>query len=141
MVSALDIDSNKLNTQVVENLKKLKIEKPAFVEFVKSGAHTERAPEQEDFFYIRCASLLRQMYKKNTIGVRRLRIHYGGRKNRGVKPSKHTKAGGAIIRKAFQILEKAGLIEKVEKGLKKGRKLSPAGRKFLDNAAKQVNKG
>lgn len=138
MTSAIDVDVNKLNAKVAEKLKEIGMVQPSFISFVKTGAHAERPPEQENFFYVRCASILRQAYLRNIMGVRKLRIHYGGRKNRGVKPQRHVRAGGSIIRKAFQALEKAGLMEKIEKGARSGRKLTPAGRKFLDNAAKEV---
>lgn len=141
MTSAMDVDANKLHAKVAEKLKGIGIKAPAFVGLVKSGAHNERPPEQEDFFYVRCASLMRQAYARNIIGVRKLTIHYGGKKNRGVRPQRHVRAGGSTIRKAFQALEKAGLMEKVEKGQKKGRRLSPAGRKLLDASAKEVKKG
>ena len=141
MASALDVDANKLNAKVAEKLKGIGVAQPAFVGLVKSGAHNERPPEQEDFFFVRCASIMRQAYIRNMIGVQRLRLHFGGKKNRGVKPNRHSRAGGSTIRKAFQALEKAGLMEKVDKGLVRGRKLSAKGRKLLDGAAKEVKKG
>lgn len=141
MASALDVDVNKLNAKVAEKLKGMGVKAPAFVGLVKAGAHNDRPPEQEDFFFLRCASMMRQAYSKNIVGVQRLRSHYGGNKNRGVRPNRHVRAGGSTIRKAFQALEKAGFMEKVEKGVKKGRKLTAAGRKLLDSSAKDVRKG
>lgn len=136
MVTALDVDANALIDRVAEKLKNMKIKKPEFVGVVKSGCHAERPPEQPDFWYIRCASILRQAYCRGIIGTNRLRTHYGGRKNRGVKPQKHKKAGGSTIRKAMQELEKVGLLKKE----KVGRSLTPAGRKLLDNVAKELAK-
>lgn len=135
MISALDVNPNKLIQEVAERLKAMKIEKPAFVGFVKSGCHAERPPEQPDFWYLRCASILRHAYGHDKIGTNALRRHYGGRKNIGVKPSHHRPAGGSIIRKALQTLEKHGLLIKV----KGGRKLAPKGRALLDSAAKKVS--
>lgn len=133
MKTALDIEPNKFIEALAERLKGL-VEEPEYIKFVKTGAHVERPPEQEDFWYIRCASILRQAYKQPRVGVNRLRTHYGGRKNFGVKPEHHVKAGGKIIRNALQALEKAGLLEKAEKG----RKLSSKGRKLLDEVAKSL---
>ncbi len=141
MASAIDVDANKLNAKVAEKLMEMGIQQPAFVGIVKSGAHNQRPPEQENFFFVRCASIMRQAYLRNIIGVQKLRIHYGGKKNRGVRPNRHRRAGGSTIRKAFQALEKAGLMEKVEKGPKKGRRLTAKGRKLLDSSAKEVKKG
>lgn len=136
MVTALDVDANALIGRVAEKLKTMKIGKPAFVGLVKTGSHSERPPEQPDFWHIRCASVLRQAYVRGTIGTNRLRTHYGGRKSRGVKPQAHRRAGGSTIRKAMQELEKAGLLKKE----KVGRSLSPAGRKLLDAAASEIAK-
>ncbi|MEM3075601.1 MAG: 30S ribosomal protein S19e [Candidatus Bilamarchaeaceae archaeon] len=134
MVTVFDVEPNALIEKVAQKLKGMKINKPAFVGIVKSGAHAERPPEQTDFWYIRCASLLRQAYVQNNIGINRLRRHYGGRKNRGVKPQRHYPAGGSIIRKAMQELEKAGLLKKG----KTGRTLSAEGRKLLDITAREI---
>ncbi|MDD5022614.1 MAG: 30S ribosomal protein S19e [Candidatus ainarchaeum sp.] len=136
MVSCLDVDANRLIENVAKKLEEMQIEKPEFSNFVKSGAHKERPPTQKNFWYIRCASVLRHTYARGNVGTNRLRRHYGGRKSRGVKPEKHVKAGGSLIRKAMQSLEKAGLVEKK----KKGRELTAKGKKLLDQCAKEIEK-
>lgn len=138
MVTALDVEPNRLIEDVAQKLRGMRLQKPGFVGTVKSGAHVQRPPQQEDFWYIRCASILRHAYIRNIIGTNGMRRHYGGRKSRGVKPQKHARAGGSTIRKAMQELEKAGLLAKEKDG---GRKLTPKGRALLDNAAKEVTKG
>ncbi len=135
MVTVYDVDPNKLIAKAAEKLKGMGIKKPAFVGLVKSGAHTERPPQDKDFWYVRCASILRQAYLNNVVGVQRLRRHYGGRKKRGVKPERHAPAGGSTIRKALQELERVGLLARGKDG--KGRVLTPQGRKFLDGIAKE----
>jgi small subunit ribosomal protein S19e len=134
MVRVYDVEPNRLLKEVAGRLKEMGIEKPAFVGLVKSGAHAERPPEDPDFWYVRCASVLRQAYVNEGAGVHRLRRHYGGRKNRGVRPGAHVPAGGSTIRKAMQSLEKAGLMQKAQKG----RKLTPKGRALLDKSAGSV---
>jgi len=134
MVSCLDVDPNKLIGNVAKKLEELGIEKPVFVGIAKTGAHAQRPPSQENFWYLRCASVMRQIYINSNVGTNRLRRHYGGRKTRGVKPERHYPAGGSTIRKAMQSLEKAGLVKKD----KKGRILSPNGRKLLDQTAKEI---
>ena len=135
MVTVYDVEPNKLIEITAKKLKEeYKLKKPEFVGIVKSGAHRERPPEQEDFWYIRCASILRKLYIKGNAGVRKLAHEYGGRKKRGVKPEKHYPAGRSTIRKAMQELERVGLL--VKEG--KGRKLSAKGRSFLDSMAKQA---
>ncbi len=140
MVSVRDADTGKLIEMTAEVLKKLDvIRPPEWASFVKTGTHKERPPEQEDWWYIRTASILRKIYLENA-GVERLRKVYGGRKNLGHQPEHKRKASGAIIRKALQQLEAAGLVEKdVQKGGKtKGRKISPKGQSLLNNVAKRM---
>lgn len=132
MVNAFDVEPNKLIAKTAEKLKG-ELEKPAFVGLVKTGSHAVRPPQQADFWFVRCASILRHAYVNEVVGVNRLRRHYGGRKRSGVKPEHHRPAGGSTIRKAIQSLEKAGYLMKV----KAGRKLSPKGRKLLDAVAKE----
>ncbi|VVC02817.1 30S ribosomal protein S19e [Candidatus Bilamarchaeum dharawalense] len=133
MVTIFDVDANRLIEKTAEKLKELKIHKPSYVGLVKSGAHAARPPQTDNFWYLRCASILRQFYVNGTVGVQRLRRHYGGKKRRGVRPGRHMPAGGSTIRKAMQELEKAGLLTKE----KSGRILSPKGRKLLDVSAKE----
>lgn len=113
------------------------IEPPEWAPYVKTGVHVERAPQNPDWWYIRCASLLRKIYIKGPIGVEHLRSEYGGRKNMGAMPEHARKGGGAIIRKALQQLEKAGLVETV-KG--KGRIVTPEGRKLLDSLSAEIKR-
>jgi len=75
MVTVYDVDANKLIEKAAEKLKGMKIKKPAFVGIVKSGAHAERPPDQDDFWYFRCASILRQVDVNSTVGTNKLRKH------------------------------------------------------------------
>jgi len=135
MVTVFDVTPNKLVKKVAEKLKGMGIVQPEWIGTVKSGSHRERLPQQKDFWYIRMASILRNAYTHGTVGVGKLRSHYGGRKIRGVRPEKKRKAGGSIIRKGMQALETAGLLTKK----KKGREISAAGKKLLDASAKEVS--
>jgi small subunit ribosomal protein S19e len=136
-MSVYDVEAQQLIERVAQELKKFEeLKPPEWVYFVKSGSHAERPPQQEDFWYIRCASLLRYLYINGPIGVSRLRHKYGGRKSRGVAPHRHRKAGGNIIRKALQRLEKIGFVRTT----KKGRELTPKGRSFLDKISNEIKK-
>jgi small subunit ribosomal protein S19e len=105
---------------------------PDWALFVKSGVSKQRPPENDDFWFFRTASILRQLYIKGVVGVSRLRTRYGSRKNRGSEPAKFRKASGKIIRTILQQAEKAGLVEKVT-GQQFGRRLTSKGREFLDS--------
>ncbi len=118
---------------LAEALKKIpEFEIPEWAKFVKSGTSRERPPADDDFWYTRAASILRQLYIKGVVGVGRLRTRYGSRKDRGTMPDKFRKAGGKIIRTILQQAETAGLVEKVDR-MQFGRRLTQKGRDFLDS--------
>ncbi len=105
------------------------IKPPEWALFVKTGAHKERAPDDPDWWYMRCASILRKVYLRGPIGTERLRIDYGGKKRRGAKPNKFHKGSGAVVRTALQQLERAGFIMKQGN---KGREMTNIGRSYMD---------
>ncbi len=113
------------------------IRPPDWAPFVKTGVHKERPPENPDWWYIRCASLLRKIYIKGPIGIQRLRSEYGGRKDRGVRPEHTRKGSGAIIRNALQQLEEANLVKTVNG---KGRMITPEGRRLLDLLSTEIKR-
>ena len=121
--------------------KKLKDEFPEVTapinsQFWKTAFFKDLAPlDSENFWYIRCASILRKVKKNGPIGVNKLRKLYGGRNRKG--PSKHHSARGAgkIIRVALQQLESSNLVVKADK---KGRVVTPEGISFLERTAHSV---
>lgn len=141
MVTMYDVEVNKLIVEASKLIKAQNIEVPAFVPFVKTGVHKERAPVDPDWWFVRCAAILRTVAIRGPVGCAKLRTKYGGRKNCGVKPDHVFKGSGAVIRNALQALEKLELIKKVDdkNALRKGRILAPAGQKLLDQAAKIVS--
>lgn len=139
MVTVYDVRPNELIEAVKEELKEEEeVEQPEWSEFVKTSPAKERPPEQDDWWYIRSASLLRKIYTKGPMGVNKLRREYSDRRDRGHKPDHSRPAGGKIIRVALQQLGEAGFIEK-EEG--EGRKITPQGQSFLDDIAEQVKEG
>ncbi len=130
-----DVPPAELIKEVAKDLKQ-KLEKPKWIDFVKSGSSKERAPQSRDFWFDRNASILFRVYKNGPIGTESLRSYYGGRKNRGVKPEHHRKASGKIIRLCLQTLEKKGFIKKE----KKGRVITSTGEKYLYGISKIVQK-
>ncbi|TAL47238.1 30S ribosomal protein S19e [archaeon] len=137
MVSVQDVDSAKFVGMLKEELKSQKLVEPtAWSRFVKSGVNKVRPPAQDDFWYIRSASLLRRLYIDNQVGVSKLRTYYGGRKKSGTHPRHFYKASGNTLRKILQQLEKSGLVQKN----KEGRKLTSAGVKLLNKVAYQASK-
>lgn len=137
MVSIYNVDAQKLIEAVAQELKKNEhIVPPEWAPYVKTGVHKERPPENPDWWFVRSAAILRTIYKEGTVGTSKLRSKYGGKKNRGRKPSKFKKGSGNIIRKILQQLEKAEFVQKD----KKGRKISNKGQSLLDTISVKLSK-
>jgi small subunit ribosomal protein S19e len=103
----------------------------------KTGSHRERPPQRPDWWYIRCASLLRKLYLHGPLGIERLRVEYGGRKRTGQRIEHSRRSGGSSIREPLQQLEKAGLVTKQEK---KGRSLTREGTSLMNRISAEVLK-
>jgi small subunit ribosomal protein S19e len=110
---------------------------PAWSATAKTSSHKEFPPQDRDWWYLRCASLLRKLYIHGPIGISRLRVEYGGRKRKGRRIEHVRPGGGSSIREPLQQLEKAGLVAHAEK---EGRKLSKEGVSMLNKLAAQVLK-
>ena len=108
---------------------------PPWSSFVKTGSHASRPPEDPEWWFIRCASLLRKIYVKGPIGIERLRSEYGGRISHGNRPEHARKGSGAIVRKALQQFQAAGLVETAGN---KGRVVTKEGRRTLDKLSTEI---
>ncbi len=137
MPTPYDVPASILIAKLANRLKEEHevIAPPSWAALVKTGSHAERPPQNPDWWFTRCASLLRKIYVKGPVGVQRLRSEYGGRIDRGVRPEHARKGGGAIIRKALQQLESAGLVEPLRN---KGRVVSSEGRRLLDSLSTEI---
>ncbi|MEM3399432.1 MAG: 30S ribosomal protein S19e [Candidatus Micrarchaeia archaeon] len=135
MVTPYDVPAKRLIEETARRLEGIgEIKAPQWLSFVKSGAHRERAPEQKNFWYIRCASMLRKMYVNGAMGVGDFRKAYGGRVKHGSRSERHGKAGGKIIRMGLQQLEKIGFVKKT----KNGRMLTEKGISFLNEVSAAI---
>lgn len=135
MTTVYDVPADMLINTVAQKLKNdKKVSPPEWALFAKTGAHKELSPDNPDWWFVRCASILRRIYIDGPVGISRLRSFYGGRHRNRVTPVHFSKGSGSIAREALQELEKAGFV----KTQKTGRIISPLGQSFLDNAAKEV---
>lgn len=131
--------TSKLIPVITEELKKMpEIRAPEWAPFVKTGSHKERPPLQRDWWHIRAASVLLSVGKLGPVGVSKLRTKYGGRKNNGYDPEHFVRGSGNIARKILQELEAAGLIEKGQQGVHKGRVISRKGVALVAAAEKSI---
>lgn len=138
MATLYDVPADELIEAVAEELED-RIEAPEWANYVKSGQDREMPPQQDDFWHVRAASLLRKVAVNQPIGVERLATEYGGAKRGSnrykVSPPNHEGASRKIIRTALQQLEEEGLVETAQG---EGRKVSDEGRSFLDSVAGDV---
>ena len=134
--SIYEIPAQEYNAKLAAAVKKTpEFAMPEWALFVKTGLSKLRPPMDNEWWYARVASILRQIYINRVVGVGRLRTKYGSRKNRGSKPEMFAKASGKMIRVMLQQGEKAGFLEKVKdlkNGKRFGRKLTVKGKEFLE---------
>jgi len=137
MVKVYDVPADVLIAKLAEMLKEdSNVKPPVWSQFGKTGSHAERIPLNKDWWYARCASLLRKIYLHGPIGLTDLKSAYGGRKRVGYSHAHHRNAGGSAIRKALQQLEAGGYITKANG---KGRMLTQEGMKKMDSLSKQIH--
>ena len=136
MTTAFDVPPNLLIERLSGEFKTGgKVTVPAWALYARTGVHTEKAPEQADWWYIRLAAVLRKVYVTGPIGSSRLAAEFGGKRDGGSAPSHPRKGSGSVTRECLQQLEALGLVTKAETA---GRKVTSAGRKLLDGLAYQI---
>jgi len=138
MTTVYDVPADLLINHIAKDFNENndKIDAPDWTTLVKTGVHKERKPENVDWWYVRCASILRRIYIDGPVGISSLRTFYGGKKDRGVTPETFRKGSGSIIRGALHQLEDAGYVQKVDAG----RIVTPEGKSFLDKASGEIIK-
>lgn len=134
------VDHQLLIENLAEKLK-AKIASPEWAAFVKLGHGKQRPPVNNDWWYVRAASILLKIKNLGPIGVNKLSVKYGTRKNRGMKPEKFARGSRNHIRKILQQVEAQKLIQKAEIGVHKGKILTQDGNKLINEAAKEIVKG
>ena len=132
-----EIPKTELIERAAKEMQKIDaLKAPVWALFAKTGMSKQRQPARDDWWQVRAAAVLRRLSdSEGPIGVQKLRTVYGGKKNCGHAPERFFKGSGNILRKVLQQLEKAGFAKKVEKGLHKGRVITPQGLSFLGKIA------
>ncbi len=136
MAKVYDVPADELISRLTNVLKNEEIPAPNWAMFVKTGAHADKPPQKSDWWYTRCASILRKIYLHGPLTVNDLRTIYGDGKRKMYYGARHHKdASGAVIRNAIHGLEKLGYLEKVEK---KGSVISRQGMQKLDKLSTEI---
>ncbi len=136
-ISIFDVPPSELIKRLADKLKDDPyVKPPEWAKFVKTASFKKTQPQQEDWWYLRAASILYQVSRKGPIGLSKLRNIYGGRKSGNNRPEHKARAAGKIIRLILQQLELSNYVVKTVKG----RKISPRGQKLLMDVAKEIAK-
>ena len=94
----LDVNVHDLINGVAKNLESVdSISAPEWAIFVKTGVHKQRPPIQANWWELRSAALLRSVALLGPIGTNKLKVKYGGKKDRGHKPSRFATGSGSVI--------------------------------------------
>nr|CDS26122.1 ribosomal protein S19e [Hymenolepis microstoma] len=135
--SVKDVDGHVYVVALAKFLKNSnKIQPPEWVDVVKLSTANELAPSDPDWFFVRCAAILRHLYLRPT-GITGLSKAFGRGKRYGVSPRHHVNAYTGIIRRCLRDLESIGIVEKRTDG---GREISRSGRRDMDSVAFQTKK-
>eukprot|EP00483_Globobulimina_turgida_P012322 UN12345 len=138
IVPVKDVNQQVFVRRLAHYLKKSKkVELPEWVDYVKTGFAKELPPNTQDWLYVRMAAIIRRVYMRCPSGVGALSRRFGTKnKRRGVRPDRSSRASKKIIRYSLQQFEKIGWVKKAERG----RKLTGAGKLFLDDFSGRIKR-
>ncbi|RUS71177.1 hypothetical protein EGW08_021064 [Elysia chlorotica] len=139
-ISVKDVNAHEFTKALADFLKRTgKVKVPDWADIVKLGRHKELSPYDEDWYFIRAASVARHLYIRAPCGVGALTKLYGGNKRNGTAPSHHCLASANVARKVLQSLEQLKMAETDQNT--GGRRLTAQGRRDLDRIASQIKGG
>jgi small subunit ribosomal protein S19e len=134
-----EVDSQALIEKLASKLQK-DIKAPEWASVVKTGHGRQRPPVRNDWWQVRAASMMLKVQRLGPIGVNKLSVKYGNRKNRGVRPEKFAAGSRSVIRKIMQQLEEKKYVQKAEAGVHKGKILTQTGNRLIIEASKEAMK-
>nr|CAL69109.1 TPA: putative 40S ribosomal protein S19 [Spadella cephaloptera] len=138
MSSVKDVNQQAFVIGFADFLKKSgKMTVPDWADLIKLSRAKEQGPVNEDWYFVRAASVARHLYIRAPVGVGAFTKIYGGRKRNGSAPAHFTRSYKSVSRRVLQSLEEMKLVEKDGNG---GRKLTSQGRRDLDRIAAQIAK-
>src|SRR2546422_218642 len=101
MTTAFDVPALPLLQRLAGHLRtEGKVTEPDWAPFARTGVHTEKAPVQRDWWFLRAAAILRKVYILGPIGTSRLSAEFGGGPGDGAPPYHPPKGGRDILGRA-----------------------------------------
>eukprot|EP00826_Nyctotherus_ovalis_P000256 TRINITY_DN0_c264_g1_i3.p1 TRINITY_DN0_c264_g1~~TRINITY_DN0_c264_g1_i3.p1 ORF type:complete len:149 (-),score=54.68 TRINITY_DN0_c264_g1_i3:47-493(-) len=124
---------------------------PKWVDFVKTGVQKELAPYNDNWLFVRAASIARRIYLHGMLGVNTLRTMYGSKNRKGTAGPHFRKSDAKVIRYCTCQLKKMGyldlIIDKVEDDngnmidlSTKGKVITKKARAEMDKIATEIYK-
>lgn len=142
MTTYNDIPADMLIEALAEHLTTIKsISAPEWASYVKTGTHRERPPEQDNWWAVRSAAILRKVAFKGPIGANHMAQEFGGPRDRGVKPNRAAAGSRNIARTILQQLTEAELVKSslnASGSVNSGKILTPEGHKLINAVAHSV---
>ena len=93
MASVKDVDQQKFVTGFADFLKKSgKMPVPDWADLIKLARFNEQGPLDQDWYFVRAASVARHLYIRSPAGVGSFTKIYGARKSNGCAPSHFTRS-------------------------------------------------
>lgn len=130
-----DVPADKFISKLADHFKRTQeVVPPEWSDIVKTAPHKQLCPNDEDWFYVRAASIARKVYIRKNVGVGAFTKMYGSRSSTGPGRKHFARASRGINRKVLLQLEGLGLVKKA----KAGRRITKKGQNVLDTIAAEV---
>ena len=114
--------------------------------YYKTACYKDLSPYDQDWLYIRAASIAYQLYMRGKVGVNTLRKHYSGKHRNGTRTEHSRLTAGKCIRYCLLELQKNQFVGKMELMTEAGEKvfhykaLSKKGTTDMDRIASHIIK-
>eukprot|EP00808_Paulinella_micropora_P024878 g56532.t1 len=137
MATVRDVPANEFIVALAAYLKKSnKLDLPQWANIVKTGKFKEMPPMNQDWYFVRAASVARKVYIRQGTGIGALSRVYGGRNRKGTMRKHFNTGSTGLLRHILTNLAGMGLVEKRKDA--KGRFITTQGQRELDTIAMQV---
>ena len=135
----MDVPANKWIKTMAQHLKQSgKCFVPNCTELMKPSHANQLAPSNEDWYFYRCAAVLRRVYNRPGVGYTSLAKSFSMKKNNGSRPEKTIYAARGLLHWVCRSLEGVNLIAK---GKQSGRVITKEGKRKADAIAFNVKTG